>query len=209
LALAREDPAYNEDGRVTLASVNAVGPVPGLDVAQPNCNSGVLVFRDAPPDPDGVYSRCMGWLAAHAEKLAFPDQTVINMLVQRFLRESPELVDFLPIERFNCHPRNPKAKYAAIVHMFGPFKTWYDGLTRCSFPEWDRDYARWVALGGAPWQGPVTNPEYMEGGAFHMLVNLFKVLSSAETAIDGLRRDLDRERTLRAKLEKMVRLLER
>ena len=207
LALAREDPAYNEDGRVTLASVNTAASVPELDAAQPNCNSGVLVFRDTIPDPEGVYSQCMRWLTTYAEELAFPDQTVVNMLVQRFLRESPELVDFLPIERFNCHPRNPKARHAAIVHMFGPFKTWYDGLTRCSFPEWDRDYAHWVALGGAPWRGPVTNPEYMEGGAFHMLVRLFELLSSAERSIDGMRRDLDRERALRAKLEKMVRML--
>jgi hypothetical protein len=209
LALAREDPAYNENGGVTLASVNTAGPVPELDAEQPNCNSGVLVWRDTLPDPESLYARCMGWLTAYADKLAFPDQAVINMLVQRCLRESPELVDFLPVERFNCHPRNPRAKHAAIVHMFGPFKTWYDGLTRCSFPEWDRDYASWLALGGTPWRGPVTNPEYLEGGAYAMLARLLKVMSAAENALDGLRRNLAQELALRAKLEKTLRALER
>ncbi|MDL2210114.1 glycosyltransferase [Desulfovibrio sp. OttesenSCG-928-O18] len=208
LAIAREDPAYNDNGGVTTAAVNVSSPVAGLDLAQPNCNSGVLVFQDTLPDPKGIYRECMDWLEAHADKLLLPDQSAINALVQKYLVTAPELVDFLPIERFNCHPRNPQAKYAAIAHMFGPFKTWYDGLTRCAFPEWDRDYAQWVSLGGTPWQGPVTNEEFMEGGAFHMLVRFFNVLNATEQTLAGLQQELAKERALRAQLEKTLHILE-
>ncbi|MDR2603948.1 MAG: hypothetical protein LBC55_01155, partial [Desulfovibrio sp.] len=139
-----------------------------------------------------------------APYLRYPDQAVLNMLAQQLRRTDPHLFSLLPYERFNAHPRNPAAQTAAVVHAFGAYKLWDDGLTRCSFPEWHRDYCRWLSMGGSPWQGGVGNDEYLEGGAFFMLNRLYGNVQTAQELLDRMREDLIREKKLRKNLEKTV-----
>lgn len=206
-SLALEDPCFTESGKGLKARVNISGPVPELDLEAPNINSGVLVLQDSLPNPEGMYRQCMDWFRAYAPYLNYMDQGVLNLLAQQFQRETPELFSFIPHDRFNAHPRNPAAQRAAIVHAFGAYKLWDDGLTRCSFPEWERDYFRWLDMGGSPWQGKIENEEYLEGGAFFMLARLHKLAESAEGMLHAQQKELESERALRMRLEKTLKKL--
>jgi hypothetical protein len=126
------------------------------------------------------------------------------MLAQTLSRDRPQLVRALPHDRFNAHPRNPASLRAAVVHAFGAYKLWDDGLTRCAFPEWQRDYLRWLDAGGSPWKGRVDNAAFLEGGPFFMLRRLFDTASAAQDILDRQRGELERERALRGKLERLA-----
>ena len=204
LSLALEDPHFTEAGVTSPASINVDGSVPHLDPEASNLNSGVLVLRDDLPDPCGLHRLCLDWLETWGSRCRYIDQAVLNMLAQKLERESPALFRLLPYERFNAHPRNPGAGRAALVHAFGAYKLWDDGLTRCSFPEWERDYGRWLELGGSPWRGKVDNAEYLDGGAFHMLRRLFDATERAQVLIERQLVELARERTLRTRLEQAL-----
>ncbi|MDR2744760.1 MAG: glycosyl transferase family 8 [Desulfovibrio sp.] len=205
LGMALEDPHFIEDGTSTSASINVTQNLPGLDPDESNLNSGVVVFQDTLPNPTGLYSQCLEWLARHAGFVKYFDQAALNMLAQDLRRRDASLVGLVPHDRFNAHPRNPAARHAAIVHAFGAYKLWDDGLTRCSFPEWDRDYRRWLAEGGSPWDGRVDNAEFLEGGAFFMLNRMYAAVASAQEALETLQVGLERERGLRGRLEEIVR----
>lgn len=204
LSMAPEDPHFTEAGVTSPASINVDEILPDLDPDVPNLNSGVLVLRDDLPDPPGLHRQCLDWLAAWGPHCRYLDQPVLNMLAQKLQRECPGAFRPLPCDRFNAHPRNPLAGRAAIVHAFGAYKLWDDGLTRCCFPEWERDYGRWLKLGGSPWRGRVENAEYLEGGAFHMLRRLFDATGRAQALLEGQQAELVRERTLRTGLERAL-----
>lgn len=207
LGLALEDPHFAGTGGTSPASINVSSPVADLDGKALNFNSGVLVLRDDLPDPAGLLRQCLDWLARYGECLVYPDQAVLNMLAQLLRRRNPDLVAVIPHDRFNAHPRNPAAGRAAVVHAFGAYKIWDDGLTRCAFPEWERDYGRWLDMGGSPWRGPVDNAEYLDGGSFFMLRRLFDAVASAQKLLDGQRAELAREREARLRLERALQRL--
>ena len=203
-ALALEDPHFTEAGVTSSASINVSQPCEGLNGDKPNYNSGIMVLQKSLGDAQHLYHSALVWAERHAPYLKYPDQAVCNMLLQQCEREAPSSFTTLPYAIFNAHPRNPAAQRAAIVHAFGAYKLWDDGLTRCSFPEWERDYFRWLAKGGTPWQGAVDNEAFLDGGAFFMLTRLFTAASSAETMLDTLQEELAKERLLRARLEKII-----
>jgi lipopolysaccharide biosynthesis glycosyltransferase len=205
--LSLEDPHFTESGQTSAAGINvhtAMLPVDGFNPDEPNFNSGILVLRDELHDPEALRALCLRWFKKYAPALKYPDQAVLNMLAQHLRRKNPASFALIPHDLYNAHPRNPKAQKAAIVHAFGAYKLWDDGLTRCSFPEWFRDYDRWLDLGGTPWKGKVENSAYLEGGAFFMLRHLFETSLSAQDHLERLRKELLREKALREKLEKLL-----
>jgi lipopolysaccharide biosynthesis glycosyltransferase len=204
LALALEDPQFTGHGETSPAGINYSAAVPGFDTAAPNLNSGVLVLQDTLPGYENIYRQCLDWLREYGALLRYLDQGILNLLAQTLQKRNPAAFCLLPHDRFNAHPRNPGAQHAAIVHAFGAYKLWDDGLTRCSFPEWERDYRRWLALGGSPWRGKVGNASYLEGGAFFMLRRLFDSCNAAQALIDSQQAALDRERRLRENLERLL-----
>ena len=208
LSLALEDPHFTDAG-TSRAGINIQGEIPGFDPAAPNYNSGVLALNSDLPDPANLHQQCMDTLHAYGPQLKYPDQAVLNLLVQTLLRDRPELVRVLPHDRFNAHPRNPASLHAAVIHAFGAYKLWDDGLTRCAFPEWQRDYLRWLSAGGSPWRGRVDNAEFLEGGPFFMLRRLFDAASAVQEILERQRIDLEGERALRGKLERVVAALQR
>lgn len=210
LGLAQEDPWFT-GGTTKTASINVDVPLPGLDMDAPNLNSGVLVLHDTLPDPAGLYRLCMEWIVAHGVHLKYMDQPVLNMLAHHLQRLNPALVARIPHDIFNAHPRNPAAQHAAIMHTFGAYKLWDDGLTRCAFPEWSRDYQSWLAAGGSPWKGEVDNADYLEGNAFSMLRRVYDSMADAQKLLDQqsaeltrLQAELGREQALRTRLETLL-----
>ena len=199
LGLALEDPEFTGQGPVAVA-IDFVTPDPAYDMSRAHYNSGVVVARDDIPDPLGLYDWCLAYAAERGPDLRYPDQAVLNVAAQRF----PGLVGEFPYARYNAHPRGPASLTAALVHGFGAYNFWDDGITSCAFPEWRRDYERWKALGGTPFQGTLENPEFLEGGAFHMLSRLFLNLRDAGEQLERLDAELRKERALRQRLEKVL-----
>ena len=91
-----------------------------------------------------------------------------------------------------------------MVHAFGAYKLWNDGLTATCFPEWQRDYARWQRLGGSLYAGTVENADFLEGGAFSLLTGLCGTIEKAQLAIADMQQRLEAEGKIRARLEAVV-----
>lgn len=129
-----------------------MSPCPVWTATLPNLNTGVMVWRRGLRDPEALERRCLDFLQAHGPKLRYPDQAALNALAQWMRIERPGELAELP-RRFNCHPRNPAAVYAPVVHAFGAYKLWNDGLTAACFPEWQRDTPAGCAWAAAPMPG--------------------------------------------------------
>ena len=203
LGLALEDPEFSDPPGAKTAQINLHGPVQGFDSEARNLNSGVIVFSNDLPAPEALRQMCLDFVCTHGTLLRYPDQAAFNALAQLLLRQNPHSVQLLP-QRFNAHPRNPAATYAPVVHAFGAYKLWNDGLTATCFPEWQRDYARWLRLGGSPNNGPVENAQFLEGGAFSLLGGLCGTIEKAQTAIADMQQRLEAESKIRARLEAVV-----
>ena len=203
LALALEDPEFSDPPGAKPAQINLHGTVQDFDSGADNLNSGVIVFRNDLPAPENLRQMCLDFVCRHGTLLRYPDQAAFNALAQRLLRQEPPCVQQLP-QRFNAHPRNPAATYAPVVHAFGAYKLWNDGLTATCFPEWQRDYARWLHLGGSPYVGPVENAQFLEGGAFSLLGGLCGSIEKAQTALADMQQRLQTESALRARLEAVI-----
>ena len=203
LGLALEDPEFSDPPGAKPAQINLHEPIEGFDGGADNLNSGVIVFRNDLPAPEALRQGCLEFVCRHGAKLRYPDQAAFNLLAQMLLRQYPQSVFQLP-QGFNAHPRNPAAAFAPVVHAFGAYKLWNDGLTATCFPEWQRDYARWQRLGGSPYAGTVENADFLEGGAFSLLGGLCGTIEKAEAAIADLQQKLEMETRVRARLEAVV-----
>lgn len=204
LALAREDPAFADPPGVQPASINIHTPIAALDGNAPNRNSGVILFdRSGLDDPAQYAEWCVDFVCRHGSRLRYPDQAAFNALLHTWQRQGRAVAELG--QEWNTHPRNPRATFAPIVHAFGAYKLWNDGLTAVCFPEWQRDYARWLAAGGTPYRGRVDNAAYLEGGAFALLQGLHDTIGKAEAAIHELQRRLHTESAARARLEAVLR----
>ena len=203
LALALEDPEFSDPPGAKPAQINLHGPVQDFDGGANNLNSGIVVFRNDLPEPETLRQLCLDFVCAHGTLLRYPDQAAFNALAQQLLRQAPHCVQLLP-QRFNAHPRNPAATFAPVVHAFGAYKLWNDGLTATCFPEWQRDYARWLRLGGSPYAGPVENTQFLESGAFSLLGGLCGSIEKAQTALADMQQRLQKEAALRARLEAVI-----
>ena len=119
-----------------------------IDMAARNHNSGVLLISDILPE----YKNITGWLYNRtfelADKLKFPDQGILNLMVQELNLQ----IDRLP-EKYNCHPTLKTAKDAVIVHSYAPQKFWKWWDFDYHFREWDKNYKQWLKMGGSPYTG--------------------------------------------------------
>ena len=203
LGLALEDPEFSDPPGAKPAQINLHGPVQDFDGGANNLNSGIIVFRNDLPEPETLRQMCLDFVCTHGTLLRYPDQAAFNALVQILLRQAPHGVQLLP-QRFNAHPRNPAATFAPVVHAFGAYKLWNDGLTATCFHEWQRDYARWLRLGGSPYAGPVENAQFLDAGAFSLLGGLCGSIEKAQTALADMQQRLQKEAALRARLEAVI-----
>lgn len=173
LGLTLEDSCLLFSGQPTRAGINSTESIPGFDPEARNINSGVIVFQDTLPDPMGLYQLCMDWLRMYGKRFSNLDQGIINFLAQRLSRSHEQLVSLIPEDRFNALPANPRAQDAVLVHSVGGSKFWNDALLNMFFPEWKRDYTRWLAKGGSPWKGEVRNENLLQEGPYKMLQILY------------------------------------
>ncbi|MDL2267892.1 glycosyl transferase family 8 [Desulfovibrio sp. OttesenSCG-928-G15] len=168
-SLALTDPHWYPDGKPGKARINIIQDIPRFNPHAPNYNSGVMTVTRALGDWHTLYKMCLGWLKHYGPSFRFADQGVLNMLAQHLQTTAPLLFTPLPHDVYNAHPRNPGAALAPLVHFFGPYNVWSDGRLLCAFPEWTRDYRRWLALGGSPHSGVVRHADFCPNGPLEML----------------------------------------
>ncbi|MBQ7738928.1 MAG: glycosyl transferase family 8 [Desulfovibrionaceae bacterium] len=206
-SLAKEDPEFYEMRKPKTAKINFSAPsipsLPEFDLNAPNYNSGVIVFGQRLSNPKYYLDQCYRYLDATKEINRFADQGAFNFLAQILKQEKSSEWQELPI-KFNCHPRNQASLYAPIVHAFGAYKLWNDGLTQACFPEWQRDYLRWIKLGGSGWMGEVENQNYLNQGCFALLTKFFDTISQSQTLIDKLTKQIQIEKLTNAKLTQII-----
>jgi len=145
-------------------------PLAEYDMNSEFYNTGVIVFQDTIQEPLKIYEWCMTTFTSLYDILSYQDQPVFNMLVQKH----PTMSAVLPTERFNSFVPFASSNTAAIVHAVGRRKFWNDAFVMLSFPEWQRDYHRWLRMGGSRYSGAVFFQESLQYGTYQ----LFKKLMS-------------------------------
>lgn len=129
-------------------------PDPRFDNERKFLNTGVILYRDSLPNYQILTDWCYQKTREMAENLSLPDQAVINLMFQEF----PE-IKIRPIDtRFNCHPTDKNVKNAVIVHSYDSEKFWNFYY---NFGEWNKNYKKWIKMGGSPYTGIKANIIYV------------------------------------------------
>ncbi len=200
LAMALEDPEFTDDEKTSSVSINFFSPISGYDMDRPHYNSGVILVTDELPDPHRLYDWCLQKSAELGMNIKYPDQAIFNLLVQEF----PQLMKELPVALYNTHPRNPASLSSHLVHGFGVYKFWTDGIISSSFPEWWRAYQVWLSKGGTPYAKEADNAEYLNRGTFSIVNNLYNLCVKMNDNVTALDKALTQEKILRQKLETLL-----
>jgi lipopolysaccharide biosynthesis glycosyltransferase len=148
-------------------------PLEGYDMNSAFYNTGVIVFQDTIHDPLQIYEWCMNMFTSFYDILNYQDQPVLNMLVQKH----PDMFTSFPTEKFNSFVPFASSNTAAIVHAIGRRKFWNDAFVALSYPEWQRDYHRWLKMGGSRYSGNIFFHDFSHCGTYQ----LFKKLLSKKT----------------------------
>ena len=166
LAMSLHDFSCLRGGKAYTVARNFQVPVPGYDMDAPIFNSGIVSLTDALPLPQKMYAWCLKKYVELMPILRHKDQAILNL----FALDFPDLVKTFPFEQYNCYPYNKKSDHAKIVHCFGPQKAWNSALLQLAFPEWTRTYRRWLALGGSPHTGDVSDSVLLEHSTCSLII---------------------------------------
>lgn len=122
--------------------------IEGINMNSNHYNAGILLIADIIPN----YQNITEWLyqktSEYALDLRYADQGIINIMIQEYDLE----VDNFP-EKFNCHPTKKTSKNSCIVHSYSPQKFWSYYEKQYHFREWDKNYNKWIKMGGTPYSG--------------------------------------------------------
>ena len=109
-------------------------------------NSGILVLKDNLKDYKKMFDWCIQKTNEYLEILNWPDQGIINLLIQEFNIN----VDLIDIDKYCCHPSQlDKLKQASIVHAYGDEKFWNNSKLRNMFPNWQEKELECQSISGS------------------------------------------------------------
>jgi lipopolysaccharide biosynthesis glycosyltransferase len=151
-------------------------PLAGYDMNAEFYNTGVIVFQDTIQAPLQIYEWCMNTFTSLYDILIYQDQPVLNMLVQKH----PDMFAKLPTERFNSFVPFASSNTAAIVHAIGRRKFWNDAFVALSYPEWQRDYRRWLKMGGSSYSGSIFFHDLAKFGTYQLFKKLLAKKKTGE-----------------------------
>jgi lipopolysaccharide biosynthesis glycosyltransferase len=143
-------------------------PLAEYDMNAEFYNTGVIVFQDTIQSPLEKYEWCMNTFVSLYDILVYQDQPVLNMLVQKY----PDMFATFPTQRFNSFVPFASSNTAAIVHAIGRRKFWNDAFVALSYPEWQRDYHRWLKMGGSRYSGTVFFHDISSYGTYQLFRKL-------------------------------------
>lgn len=128
-------------------------PIEGYNMEGAHYNSGVLVLSDKLKN----YKIYAEWLYNKTielgQYLCYADQGIINLLVQEFKLDVTNIG-----EEYNYHPTKNNSKNAKIIHSYSPEKFWHYYNPKYHYKEWDKNYKKWVKMGGTKYSGYVPKP---------------------------------------------------
>ncbi len=106
----------------------------------PMYNSGLLVLNDKLLKYGDLSEWCYKKTIEYASLLKWPDQGIINLMIQEFDMS----VDNIDIDLYHCHPSFfDKGKKAKIVHAHGTRKFWNDEEYNRRYPLWNEYGKKW------------------------------------------------------------------
>ena len=120
---------------------------PDYDMFVPMHNSGLLLFSDSLLKYGDLASYCYKKTIQYAKILRWPDQAIINFMIQDFNLKVGEI----PIDIYHLHPSFiKKADKACIVHAHGTKKFWNDEEYNKVYKEWNENERIWATLSNKP-----------------------------------------------------------
>jgi FkbM family methyltransferase len=116
-------------------------PVDSYDMDIKSICSSIIVLHDNLKDYDELYSWCYRKTYEYAGYLHFPEQAIIDFMLQSFnIVPCP-----ISSRTYCCHPRDVNdVKSAKVIHAYGQPKFW-NGITIAS---WNNNYQKWIRMGG-------------------------------------------------------------
>lgn len=106
-------------------------------------NSGIMVLKDSFPNYESICDWCVKKTMEYASILRWPDQGIINILIQEF-DITPDLID---IDMYCCHPTaSGNTNDAKIIHAYGDDKFWNSSFLIKKFPKWAEYNDRWEKI---------------------------------------------------------------
>ena len=93
LALTENTSGFNNEA-------NFVKLIMDYNMFVPLYNSGIIVLKDSLPNYDKMHDWCVNKTAQYSEYLRWPDQGIINILIQEF--NIP--IEKIDINKYCCHP---------------------------------------------------------------------------------------------------------
>ncbi len=127
-------------------SSNFSEPIEGYDMEIPIYGTGTVVFNNSIKNPEELTKWCYSKSLELAEKLIYPDQGIINLLLQEFNLD----VEPLDMAIYAGHPSHKKyLKNAKIIHAYSPMKFW----NYWNMSAWNKHYKKWIKQGGSPYIG--------------------------------------------------------
>lgn len=109
---------------------------------KPLYNSGILVLSDKLDEYSKMSNWCYKKTLELAEVLRFPDQGILNLLIQEYNIQ----VEEIDILKFCCHPKRDGIYRAAIIHAYGSEKFWNNQKLLEKFPEWNKNNNFWLNI---------------------------------------------------------------
>ena len=117
--------------------------VEDYDMFIPMYNSGLLVLNDELLKYGDLTEWCYSKTIQYAPLLRWPDQGIINIMIQEFNIS----VDNIDIDLYHCHPSFfEKGKEAKIVHAHGIRKFWNDEEYNDMYPLWNEYQKKWNTI---------------------------------------------------------------
>lgn len=106
-------------------------------------NSGIIVLKDNLPRYEEMRDWCVAKTIEYGEILRWPDQGIINILLQEF-NITVESIDY---NKYCCHPLTLEhLENAAIIHAYGDQKFWNCDEYKTRFNEWEENDKKWKSI---------------------------------------------------------------
>lgn len=127
----------------------------------PRPNAGVICASRTMRLHHGVDARLLYEMFADVvsrKKIVTGDEMVLMLMAAR-CGVKVRLLD----RAFNCPSGSPHVDDARVIHAIGTSKFWNDATLMNLFPEWRRNYLKWLSLGGSEYGGDVDTSVCLPG----------------------------------------------
>jgi len=134
--------------------------IDGLKAGDKKYNAGIMYLQDNLTGYEVLKEWCYKKTIEMAKYLKCADQGIINLMVKEFnlnVYEMSILYNFNP-----AYKGDTRKNQAKILHTFCPEKFWNYWINK----EWDKNYKKWLKLGGSRYQGQLWKRHFRDIPSF-------------------------------------------